>query len=70
MFDSQPFAHCLGDSFHAGQASRAGHSASEVAFLRRHDVHAARAHYANNPDKPGRNLGAVQLSMKNTDFFI
>src|SRR5207249_4329308 len=24
------------------------------------DVHAARAHYANNPDKPGRNLGAVQ----------
>jgi 3-hydroxy-9,10-secoandrosta-1,3,5(10)-triene-9,17-dione monooxygenase len=34
------------------------------------DVHAARAHYANNPDKPGRNLGAVQLSMKNTDFFL
>jgi 3-hydroxy-9,10-secoandrosta-1,3,5(10)-triene-9,17-dione monooxygenase len=34
------------------------------------DVHAARAHYANNPDKPGRNLGATQLKMKNTDFFI
>jgi 3-hydroxy-9,10-secoandrosta-1,3,5(10)-triene-9,17-dione monooxygenase len=34
------------------------------------DVHAARAHYANNPDKPGRNLGATQLKLKNTDFFI
>ncbi len=34
------------------------------------DVHAARAHYANNPDKPGRNLGRVMLGMKNTDFFI
>ncbi len=34
------------------------------------DVHAARAHYANNPDKPGRNFGAVQLGLKNTDYFI
>jgi 3-hydroxy-9,10-secoandrosta-1,3,5(10)-triene-9,17-dione monooxygenase len=34
------------------------------------DVHAARAHYANNPDKPARNLGRVLLGMKNTDFFI
>jgi 3-hydroxy-9,10-secoandrosta-1,3,5(10)-triene-9,17-dione monooxygenase len=34
------------------------------------DVHAARAHYANNPDKPGRNHGGVQLSLKNTDYFI
>ncbi len=34
------------------------------------DVHAARAHYANNPDKPGRNYGAVQLGMKTTDFFL
>ena len=34
------------------------------------DVHAARAHYANNPDKPGRNFGGVQLGLKNTDFFI
>jgi 3-hydroxy-9,10-secoandrosta-1,3,5(10)-triene-9,17-dione monooxygenase len=34
------------------------------------DVHAARAHYANNPDKPGRNFGAVQLGMKTTDFFL
>ena len=28
------------------------------------DVHAARAHYANNPEKPGRNFGGVQLGMK------
>ena len=34
------------------------------------DVHAARAHYANNPEKPARNLGAIQLKLKNTDFFI
>jgi 3-hydroxy-9,10-secoandrosta-1,3,5(10)-triene-9,17-dione monooxygenase len=34
------------------------------------DVHAARAHYANNPDKPARNLGRVMLGMKNSDFFI
>jgi 3-hydroxy-9,10-secoandrosta-1,3,5(10)-triene-9,17-dione monooxygenase len=34
------------------------------------DVHAARAHYANGPEKPGRNAGAVQLGLKNTDFFI
>ena len=34
------------------------------------DVHAARAHYANNPDKPARNFGGVQLALKNTDYFI
>lgn len=34
------------------------------------DVHAARAHYANNPDKPGRNFGSVQLQLKNQDFFL
>jgi 3-hydroxy-9,10-secoandrosta-1,3,5(10)-triene-9,17-dione monooxygenase len=34
------------------------------------DVHAARAHYANNPDKPGRNFGGVQLKMKNQDYFL
>ncbi len=34
------------------------------------DIHAARAHFANNPDKPGRNYGAVQLGLKNTDFFL
>ncbi|HEX7672018.1 MAG TPA: acyl-CoA dehydrogenase family protein [Polyangiaceae bacterium] len=37
------------------------------AFL---DVNAARAHYANNPDKPGRNFGGVQLGLKNADFFL
>lgn len=34
------------------------------------DIHTARAHYANNPDKPGRNFGGVQLGAKTTDFFI
>lgn len=34
------------------------------------DVNAARAHYANNPEKPARNFGGVQLELKNADFFI
>jgi 3-hydroxy-9,10-secoandrosta-1,3,5(10)-triene-9,17-dione monooxygenase len=34
------------------------------------DVHAARAHYANNPDKSGRNLGGVLLGLKNQDYFL
>jgi 3-hydroxy-9,10-secoandrosta-1,3,5(10)-triene-9,17-dione monooxygenase len=37
------------------------------AFL---DIHCARAHYANNPEKPARNLGGVLLGAKNTDFFV
>ena len=34
------------------------------------DIHAARGHYANNPEKPARNMGGVLLSLKNTDYFI
>jgi 3-hydroxy-9,10-secoandrosta-1,3,5(10)-triene-9,17-dione monooxygenase len=34
------------------------------------DVHAARAHHANNPDKPARNLGGLLLKLKNQDYFI
>jgi 3-hydroxy-9,10-secoandrosta-1,3,5(10)-triene-9,17-dione monooxygenase len=34
------------------------------------DANAARAHYANNPDKPARNFGGVELAVANTDFFI
>lgn len=34
------------------------------------DIHAARAHYANNPDKPSANLGGTLLGLKNTDYFI
>jgi 3-hydroxy-9,10-secoandrosta-1,3,5(10)-triene-9,17-dione monooxygenase len=34
------------------------------------DVHAARAHYANNPDKPARNAGGVMLGQKTVDYFI
>jgi 3-hydroxy-9,10-secoandrosta-1,3,5(10)-triene-9,17-dione monooxygenase len=34
------------------------------------DLHAARAHYANNVDRFGQNLGAVMMGRTNTDFFI
>jgi len=34
------------------------------------DIHGARAHFANNPDKPSRNLGAVELGLRNTDYFL
>lgn len=34
------------------------------------DIHAARAHYVNGPDKPARNLGGVLLDLKNADFFL
>ena len=34
------------------------------------DIHAARAHYANNPEKPSRNLGGILLGQKNQDFFV
>jgi 3-hydroxy-9,10-secoandrosta-1,3,5(10)-triene-9,17-dione monooxygenase len=34
------------------------------------DVHAARAHYANNPEKPGRNYGGLQLGLRNADYFL
>ena len=34
------------------------------------DAHSARAHYANNPDKPGRNAGGVMLGLRTTDYFL
>ena len=34
------------------------------------DIHAARAHYANNPTKSARNYGGVLMDQKTTDFFI
>ncbi len=34
------------------------------------DIHAARAHFANNPDRFGRNLGGVLLGLPNADLFI
>jgi 3-hydroxy-9,10-secoandrosta-1,3,5(10)-triene-9,17-dione monooxygenase len=34
------------------------------------DVHAIRAHYANNPELPGRNLGRTLLGGKNQDYFV
>lgn len=34
------------------------------------DAHAARAHFANSPNKPGWNYGGVQLGLDNKDFFL
>ena len=34
------------------------------------DIHVARAHYANNPDRFGRNYGGVLLGLQNSDLFI
>lgn len=34
------------------------------------DLHAARAHYANNLDRFGQNLGGVMMGRANSDFFI
>jgi 3-hydroxy-9,10-secoandrosta-1,3,5(10)-triene-9,17-dione monooxygenase len=34
------------------------------------DIHCARAHYANNPEKSARNFGGVLLAQKNTDYFV
>ncbi|MCP4805990.1 MAG: flavin-dependent monooxygenase [Proteobacteria bacterium] len=34
------------------------------------DAHAIRAHFANKPEGPGRNLGSVLLGLENTDLFL
>lgn len=34
------------------------------------DIHAAQAHYVNNPFKPGCNFGGYLLGQENSDFFI
>ncbi|MDG1479064.1 MAG: flavin-dependent monooxygenase [Myxococcota bacterium] len=34
------------------------------------DVHAAAAHYANNLESPGNNLGRVRFGQRSTDYFI
>jgi 3-hydroxy-9,10-secoandrosta-1,3,5(10)-triene-9,17-dione monooxygenase len=33
-------------------------------------IHAARAHYANNPLNSSRNYGGIQIGLESTDFFI
>lgn len=49
-----------------------GRALFDGADIRRYflDAHAARAHYANNPSKPGRNLGRVLLGLQTEDWFI
>jgi 3-hydroxy-9,10-secoandrosta-1,3,5(10)-triene-9,17-dione monooxygenase len=34
------------------------------------DIHAARMHYANNPDRFGRNYGGVLLGLGSSDLFV
>ena len=34
------------------------------------DAHAIRAHFANKPESPGRNLGGIMLGVDNADLFI
>lgn len=34
------------------------------------DAQAGRAHYANNPEKPARNLGGTLLGLRNGDYFV
>ena len=34
------------------------------------DAHGIRAHFANKPEGPGRNLGGVLLGVQNTDLFL
>ena len=34
------------------------------------DVHGVRAHFANKPEGPARNLGGVLLGLENTDLFL
>lgn len=52
--------------FAGGSGIYQGHPLLRI-FL---DIHAGRAHTANNPYKYGRNWGAVQLGAPNTDFFL
>jgi 3-hydroxy-9,10-secoandrosta-1,3,5(10)-triene-9,17-dione monooxygenase len=60
---------CAVDQLFTASGGRAIFQSSRISryFL---DIHAARAHYANGPDKPARNFGGVQLGLKTVDFFI
>lgn len=52
--------------FAGGSGIYEGHPLLQI-FL---NIHAGRAHTANNPHKYARNFGAVQLGEPNTDFFL
>lgn len=57
------------DALHAASGGRAIFDSSRINryFL---DIHACRAHYANNPDAPVGNLGRVMFGQRNTDYFL
>jgi len=52
------------------------HSGSSAIFLDSpmqrffQDIHACRAHFANNPEGPGQNYGQVLFGQRNQDYFI
>ena len=68
---SQVIEKCIAaiDSLFNSAGGRSVFLGSEIqnSFL---DIHTARAHVANNPTPFARNLGAMQLGMENTDFFV
>ena len=61
-------AEAVDELFNASGGRAMFHSSPILRFFL--DIHAARGHYANNPEKPARNWGGVLLGLKNTDFFI
>lgn len=57
------------DELHAASGGRAIFESSRINRYFQ-DIHACRAHYANNPDGPGGNLGRVMFGQRNTDYFL
>ncbi len=71
-FDSSMAAERCAEAIDALFTSSGGRAIFEENPMQRffQDIHAARAHFANNPEKPGRNLGRVLLGMRTTDYFL
>ncbi len=57
------------DQLHAASGGRAIQRNSRINRYFQ-DIHACRAHYANNPDNPAGNLGRVMFGQRNTDYFL
>ena len=57
------------DQLHAASGGRAIYRSSRINRYFQ-DIHACRAHYANNPDNPAGNLGKVMFGQRNTDYFL
>lgn len=61
-------AAAIDELFKASGGSAIFHSNPIAKYFK--DIHAASAHYANNPWGPGCNLGAMLLGKDNTDHFL